>query len=92
MPYIYSDPTRETEEHALPDTDVFYVSDTEAALEQAALDKFEEFGEESDEYTMLLTAAGWYWWACFPGCLPDGNPNGPFATEAEATANAQDIN
>jgi hypothetical protein len=35
--------------------------------------------------------AGWYWWACFPGCLPDSEfPNGPFATEAEAIADAQD--
>jgi len=34
--------------------------------------------------------AGWYWWACFPGCLPDGPPAGPFETEAEALADAQD--
>ena len=33
---------------------------------------------------------GWYWWACFPGCLPDGDPSGPFATEDEALSNAQD--
>lgn len=33
---------------------------------------------------------GYYWQACFPGCLPDGEPNGPFATEAEAIADAQD--
>jgi hypothetical protein len=33
--------------------------------------------------------AGWYWWACFPGCLPDGDPSGPFATEAEALADAE---
>jgi hypothetical protein len=34
--------------------------------------------------------AGWYWWACFPGCLPDSDPVGPFATEAEAIADAQE--
>ena len=34
-------------------------------------------------------APGWYWWSCFPGCLPDGDPIGPFATEAEALADAQ---
>lgn len=33
---------------------------------------------------------GWYWQAGFPGCLPDGDPNGPFATEAEAIADAND--
>ena len=32
---------------------------------------------------------GWYWWACFPGCLPDSEPNGPFKTEAEAISDAQ---
>ena len=32
---------------------------------------------------------GWYWHACFPGCLPDGEPNGPFATEAEAAQDAK---
>ena len=35
--------------------------------------------------------AGWYWWACFPGCLPDGDPCGPFATEAEALEDARDF-
>jgi len=30
--------------------------------------------------------AGWYWWACFPGCLPDGDAVGPFDNEAEALA------
>ena len=27
---------------------------------------------------------GWYWWACFPGCLPDGDAMGPFATPKDA--------
>ena len=34
--------------------------------------------------------AGWYWWLCFPGCLPDSDAVGPFDTEAEAIANATD--
>ena len=34
--------------------------------------------------------AGWYWWACFPGCLPDGELCGPFNTSAEAYDDAQD--
>lgn len=33
---------------------------------------------------------GWYWWACFPGCTPDGDPVGPFGTMEEALADAQD--
>ena len=70
--------------------EVFYVSDTEATLEQEARDKFEDSGEESDEYTMLLTEPGWYWWTVSSRSrrVPVGDPHGPFATEAEATADA----
>ncbi len=31
---------------------------------------------------------GWYWWACLPGCLPDGDRMGPYTTEEEAVAEA----
>lgn len=31
---------------------------------------------------------GFYWQACWPGCLPDGDPMGPFPTEQEAIDNA----
>jgi hypothetical protein len=31
---------------------------------------------------------GFYWWACFPGCLPDGEPSGPYQTEEEAIEDA----
>jgi hypothetical protein len=33
---------------------------------------------------------GWYWWACFPGCMPDGDQHGPFKTEADAIADANE--
>lgn len=33
--------------------------------------------------------AGWYWWACFPGCMPDSDPHGPFDTEEDAEADAK---
>lgn len=29
-------------------------------------------------------APGWYWWACWPGCMPDGEAHGPFETEQAA--------
>lgn len=32
---------------------------------------------------------GWYWWSCFPGCLPDSDANGPFETQAEALEDAR---
>lgn len=61
-------------------------------------DSGEEFGSfevfyseeilDSDGETM---PAGFYWWACFPGCLPDGEPFGPFKTESEAIDNANNF-
>lgn len=32
--------------------------------------------------------SGFYWWSCSPGCLPDGDPNGPYETELEAQREA----
>ena len=62
--------------------EVFYVSQLEATYNLDNLD-------HADEYT--ITAPGWYWWPCFPGCLPDGDPMGPFETENEAITDAQNI-
>jgi len=81
MTQIYTDPTREMEPYALPNAEVFYFSQLEANYNLENLD-------HADEYT--LTEAGWYWWSCFPGCLPDGEANGPYDTESEAIADAQD--
>jgi len=37
-----------------------------------------------------FTGPGWYWQAEFPGCLPDGEPSGPFNTSAAAFSDATD--
>ena len=34
---------------------------------------------------------GWYWWPCFPGCLPDDDATGPFETERDAVIDAGGI-
>ena len=34
---------------------------------------------------------GFYWWACFPGCLPDGGPSGPFETDQDAIKDATEF-
>ena len=77
MTQYYFDPKRAADPHALPDCEVFYLDADEAP-------------EDPNEPGTFLPA-GWYWWACFPGCLPDGDPFGPFETEAEALADAQDF-
>ncbi len=34
---------------------------------------------------------GWYWWSCFPGCIPDCDPFGPFASYELALADAREV-
>lgn len=48
-----------------------------------------DYYAESGCYENELDPYGWYWWSCFPGCLPDGDPVGPFDTSAEAYHDAQ---
>lgn len=74
----YSDPRRESDPFALPNVEVFHVAEGE--MQSADMDA--EDGE--------MLPAGWYYWFCFPGCMPDSDPSGPFATEAEALADAQE--
>ncbi len=45
--------------------------------------------EENTEYSFLdcdndPMPAGYYYWFCFPGCLPESEPIGPYDSEEEA--------
>jgi hypothetical protein len=80
MAQIYSDPKRADDPHALPNIEVFY-DDADTGPYSDEPRNFDGNGEP--------VKAGWYWQPCFPGCLPDGDPIGPFPTEAEAIADAQ---
>lgn len=94
----YSDPARESNPHALPDVEVFHVSadeflQAEAGTWQAgalvnAADDGTPYNQQRTE-TAAESLAGWYWWTCLSGCLPDGDPSGPFETETLALADAQ---
>ena len=42
-----------------------------------------------DDENGVLNGPGWYWQPCFPGCLPDSEPIGPFKTAASAEKDAQ---
>jgi hypothetical protein len=52
------------------------IFEVEAESDQAA--RMEEEGSYRGQ--------GWYWWSCFPNC----DATGPFATEDEALADAQE--
>jgi hypothetical protein len=106
MTQHYSNPNREDDEHALPDIEVFEMNAQEVAAQDEdtiyEYMKRHEFrlasmnGKVREAMFDAMVAelgitGGWFWWSCFPGCLPDSFPNGPFATRAEALADAQDI-
>lgn len=57
---------------------------------QASQGMFEVFWCGHDPASTM--EMGWYWWACFPGCLPGGEPDGPYRTSTDAwkAAHAQD--
>ena len=83
MTQVNSDPSREAEPTALPNVEVFW------------LDYWPDYGNHPNGSQIakdypLLSVPGWYYWFCFPGCLPDSDPVGPFDSEQEAIADAQD--
>ena len=43
----------------------------------------------TEEETPL--APGWYFWPCQPGCLPDGEAEGPHQSSQEAYARAEEL-
>lgn len=46
-------------------------------------------GNPYGSYEVWIAYDGyWYWWACWPGCLPDGEPSGPFDSWDEAVIDA----
>ena len=87
----YSDIERETEPYALPDVEVFYRYSVNTR-HPAFVGNIWERSVPLDTGDVPVEAEGWYWWTCFPGCMPDSEPFGPFETEAEALADAQDTN
>ena len=81
MAQHYSNPRRARDPHALPDVETFHVT---SAAECPLCQEGTTIGQHvMDDHN------GWYWWACLPGCLPDGEPMGPFATERDAIADAR---
>ena len=82
MAQHYSNPKRESDPYALPDLETFKVtSEDDCPLCQEGTTIGQHVMDDHN---------GWYWWPCFPGCLPDGEPMGPFPSETAALADARD--
>ena len=105
MAQAYSNPKRENDPHALPDLEVWQdevwqvecrcgeyeipepvcLSDVECpSCERKPL----SVGGISDANGK--PKRGWFYWFCFPGCMPDSDMHGPFESQAEALADARD--
>jgi|SRR5215469_2126924 len=102
MSQHYSNPERENDAHALPDIEVFQLTAEEAVqqdedLMYQASKKFPLMHMNSRDRDKAIdwaiaesgTTGGWFWRACFPGCLPDGPAIGPFDSYKEALQDAQ---
>lgn len=79
MTYFYTDTLREHDPFALSDAEVFYIGETDGIT----------LHEDSPLFNDFDLAPGHYWWPCFPGCLPDGDPIGPFLSEVAAIQDAR---
>ena len=80
---IYSDPCRELETNSLPDAEIWEVTEDDHRAKPLTFTR--SFAERHGlEDGLPPVEPGWYYWYCQPGCLPDSEKFGPFATEAEA--------
>lgn len=101
---VYSNPARESDPHALPDVEVFQLTAAEvAAMDEDTVYEYSKRHEfrlchmnDRTRDAMIDTmieelgiTGGWFYQFCFPGCLPDSDPIGPFATADEARKAAQ---
>lgn len=99
MSQHYSNPARESDPHALPDVEVFELTAREVAERDEDLIykymkryEFRLAGMNGRTREAMFDAmianegieGGWFYWYCFPGCLPDSDAFGPYATRQEA--------
>lgn len=86
MPQSYSNPKREADSASLPNIEYWYHDPADHENRNSFCIGNEEMETDGEG----CPGPGWYWWSCFPGCTPDGEANGPFATEEECIADFQD--
>lgn len=99
----YNDVTREDDPGALPDVEVWEAHTYRYDCRHCGEFTLDEDSATADpdgavcpscgqgEGTLARTGeTAWFWWSCFPGCLPDSEPMGPFATVEEALADARE--
>jgi len=85
----YSDPSRANDTWSLPNVEIFEASYRECECGcsvfteyNSACPECDDDGSDDDPDTSI----GWFYWYCFPGCLPDSEPIGPFNSSEAAHA------
>lgn len=68
-----------------------FYSDVLRETDEHALPDCETLHHDATEANDGEMETGWYYWFCFPGCLPDSDPIGPFDTEDDAINGAREI-
>jgi hypothetical protein len=101
----YSNIDRENDPHALPDLEIFQLTAEEVAEQDQDLvyeySKRFEFrlchmnGRVRQAMLDTIVAeegitGGWFYWYCFPGCMPDSEAMGPYPTRTAALKAARE--
>lgn len=97
MSQHYTDEKRASDKWSLPDVETFSGFTRECdECGFSTLEASDCYGNANDDCpecgakrAFLRAGSGWYYWYCLPGCMPDSDPIGPFATHAEALADAR---
>jgi len=45
---------------------------------------------DEEKFLFEVDEAGWYWWTCQAGCLPDSEALGPYQTKQRAEEAAKE--
>jgi hypothetical protein len=69
--------------------EVFFLGASEFDVDDAETWMGERAREAVKDDNEPASLAGWWWWPCHPGCLPDSEAMGPFETEPEAIEDAR---
>jgi hypothetical protein len=87
----YSNLKRESDTYALPDVEIFHHEHCKREL--CALNagsKADIFGECILDSDGDCCGSGWYYQFCFPGCMPESDPFGPYETYEAALEACRD--
>lgn len=96
MSQHYSDPRRADDPYSLPDVETFqmayrYCPECESLMQDEDAAGMVVCSDDACPVERLRpTFVDWFYWYCLPGCLPDSDPIGPFASEDEALADARE--